>query len=322
MAERICNALDGNSNANGAVALPEAQREAIEQATRAVSPGLMEALGGRNTARDAVSLRVWDKNTVPDPGGVGSRRKAAAEYQTVSGTGEMRSKSFDVRAHKGLYQADEDYLDDAEAGIESLWEDGLAEDFASSRANVIVNGAGTANLFEGMVVNIKDGTAVNYNAYSAANAFQGLFAVKSGVNGALGNESSSGAGDADIQAVNNLIDLVASVPSRWAGGRMVWVMNRRTLAAVRKLRDANGQSLYQANFSGNGQDPMTQEILGYPVLLLDHMPGLNSSAASVPIGFGNLGAYMKFFPRRELSLETFKKPDIYEFYLEAAFRSW
>ena len=199
-----------------------------------------------------------------------------------------------------------------------MFRDGLGMDFGEKRTGTVINGAGTSGLHEGLVVGLKDGSANDYNWYSAANAFQGAWVAKSGANGVLAQESATDAGDADIVLANRLISMVAGIPTRFLAGS-VWLMNRKILAAIRQVRDANGQSLFQANYAGNGQNPMTMELLGFPVILADQMPGLDSTKATIPLGFGNLGEYYKVFPRRDLVLETYRKPDLIQWYLKERF---
>ena len=63
--------------------------------------------------------------------------------------------------------------------------------------------------------------------------------------------------------------------------RGTWLMNRATMAAVRKLKDADGQYLWQAGLA-NGQPPT---LLGRPVLEAVDMP--DPDAGNSPIVFGD-----------------------------------
>lgn len=63
----------------------------------------------------------------------------------------------------------------------------------------------------------------------------------------------------------------------------IWAMNRKTAAAVRKLKDADGRSLWERSLQ-SGQPPM---LLGYPVVIFDDLPDI--AADSLSILFGDFG---------------------------------
>jgi HK97 family phage major capsid protein len=79
-------------------------------------------------------------------------------------------------------------------------------------------------------------------------------------------------------AADQLIDLIYTPKSQFrANGR--FVMNRRTVAAVRKLKDGDGRYLWQP---GTGGDPAT--ILGYPVTEVEDMPDIGTGNAAIAFG--------------------------------------
>ena len=89
----------------------------------------------------------------------------------------------------------------------------------------------------------------------------------------------SGAGDFTADdAGDQLIDLIQAPKSQYrANGR--FVMNRRTVAAVRKLKDADGRYLWQPGLNGEGQT-----IFGYPVTELEDMPDIGVGNAAIAFG--------------------------------------
>ena len=87
----------------------------------------------------------------------------------------------------------------------------------------------------------------------------------------------SGSSANDIGA---LFDVKAALHSELRAGA-VWVMNSSTLAAIEKLRDADGNSLLR-----QGLDAATPErLLGYPVVVFEDMPDIG--ADSLSIAFAN-----------------------------------
>ena len=87
------------------------------------------------------------------------------------------------------------------------------------------------------------------------------------------------AGDfTSVDAGDQLIDLIHTPRSEFRrNGR--FVMNRRTVAVVRKLKDADGRYLWAPGMAG--QDAT---ILGHPVTELDEMPDLAEGQPAVAFG--------------------------------------
>lgn len=84
-------------------------------------------------------------------------------------------------------------------------------------------------------------------------------------------------------AADEVIDLVYSVsaPYRRNG---VFVCNDSTIAAVRKLKDANDQYLWQVSIQSGEPD----RLLGYPVHPDSHVASLGGATGARVIGFGNV----------------------------------
>jgi HK97 family phage major capsid protein len=106
-------------------------------------------------------------------------------------------------------------------------------------------------------------------------------------NSALGKTA---AGTAAITA-DEIIDLIHSVdPAYRSSPNSAIMMNDSTLAAVRKLKDGDGNYLWQM---GNYQAGVPQSILGYPVVVNQAMDSL-ATAKKVML-FGDMS---KFYVRK------------------------
>lgn len=79
-----------------------------------------------------------------------------------------------------------------------------------------------------------------------------------------------------------LIDAAASLPARYLRGA-TWLVSRSAHAALRKLRDRNGQSLWQPALTAGAQET----LLGYPVVIMEGLPELVPGTKSKSIVFGN-----------------------------------
>lgn len=82
---------------------------------------------------------------------------------------------------------------------------------------------------------------------------------------------------------DDLIDAFYSIASEYAANG-AWLMNRKTMAAVRKLRDGDGNLIWQSGLQA-GQPPL---ILGRPVYEGVDMPDPDAEAS--PIVFGDFAA--------------------------------
>ena len=102
-------------------------------------------------------------------------------------------------------------------------------------------------------------------------------------------------GVADAISADALIDLFHDLPGFYAANA-VWGMNRSTVGAVRKMKAADGQYLWQ--------DPISQgnpaTILGRPVVELPDMPSIAANA--LPIMFGDLRQAYRIIDRISLSI--------------------
>lgn len=80
-------------------------------------------------------------------------------------------------------------------------------------------------------------------------------------------------------AADELIDLQESIIDFYQPGAM-WIMNRKTRAAIRKLKDANGRYLLQDDITA----PFGKVLLGKPVYTSDNMPEMEAGKAAIFYG--------------------------------------
>ena len=107
----------------------------------------------------------------------------------------------------------------------------------------------------------------------------------------LGILASSGGAETGITAASataitadELIDLFYSLKSPYRRNA-VWVLNDSTIKAIRKLKDSNGQYLWQPSLTAGTPDT----ILGRPVRTSAYMPAIAASAKT--IAFGDFSYY-------------------------------
>ncbi|MET0171095.1 MAG: phage major capsid protein [Agrobacterium vaccinii] len=145
-------------------------------------------------------------------------------------------------------------LEDAAYDVEGELRTSFAEDFGVKEGAAFVNGDGV-----GKPKGILQAT--------------GIQQVVSGAAATLGTAP------ADL-----LIDAMSKLPSVYAQNG-AWLMNRTTLASIRKLKDAQGAYLWQPSIQVGA--PST--LLGRPIIEAVDMPSI--AAGAFPIVFGDWSGY-------------------------------
>lgn len=169
-------------------------------------------------------------------------------------------------------------LDDAQFDVEAWLANEIAMEFARAEGAAFVTGSGS-NRPKGFV------TGPVSTAGDGTRAFGTLQYIASGADGGF---SSSAPQD-------RLVDLIASLRSPYRQGA-VWVMNARTLAAVRKMKTADGDFLWQAAMSADRADT----LLGYAVVEAEDMPDI--APGSLSIAFGNFRSGYLIAERAETAI--------------------
>jgi len=175
---------------------------------------------------------------------------------------EIVPPSGELYANPAASQA---MLDDAAFDLEAWLASEIASEFGRAEGAAFVNGSGT-NRPKGFL------TQPTSAQEDSARAFGTLQFIGSG--------SATGLGDT---VELTLIEIVHKLKSGHRQGAS-WVMNSKTLAAVRKLKTDDGAFLWQAGLAAGQPD----RLLGYPVVEAEDMPDVAANAC--PIAFGNFKA--------------------------------
>ncbi|WLT07819.1 phage major capsid protein [Bartonella apihabitans] len=103
-------------------------------------------------------------------------------------------------------------------------------------------------------------------------------------------------GSASDITADGLIDLTNDIPSARVTEKSALFMNRKTHAKIRKMKDGQGNYLWQPPFQA--QQPPA--ILGYPTHEMVGMPDV--AANTIPIIFGDMAMGYRIFDRRGISV--------------------
>ena len=246
-------ALSAGSSADGGYLVPQDTEFEIGRRLAEVSP--IRAIAGNRQ----VSTTVYRKPFLITGAAVGWVGETAARAQTDSPT--LAELSFPTMELYAMPAATQPLLDDSAVNIDEWLASEIDTAFAEQEGAAFVSGDGT-NKPKGFL------------AY-------GTVAESSWAWGSLGYVISGAAADFPASNPSNpLLDLVYAVKSGYRqNGR--FVMNRRTQSEIRKMKDANGNYLWQPPAQAGGQ----ASLMGFPLVEAEDMPDIG--AGNFPIAFGD-----------------------------------
>lgn len=239
----------GTEAQGGYVAPPELDR-LIEQRLMASSP-----------MRQIASVRQTSATVFKKPVSMGAASAWAAETgvraETTAPTLDLLE--FPAAELYAMPAATQTLLDDAYADIDEWLADEVEASFSSQESAAFVSGDGT-NKPKGFL---------SYDMIAeASHAWDKIGFILSGAAGAF----------AASNPADRLIDLVYALKSQFRPNAR-FVMNRRTVSAVRKLKDADGNYLWRPGAAGEAAS-----LLGYAVTEIEDMPDIAANSFSVAFG--------------------------------------
>lgn len=239
----------GTENQGGYVAPPELDR-LIEARLMAASP-----------MRQIASVRQTSAMVFRKPVSLGATSAWAAETgaraETTAPTLDLLQ--FPAAELYAMPAATQTLLDDAYADVDEWLADEVEASFAAQESAAFVSGNGT---------NKPKGFLAYDMIAEASHAWSKIGFVLSGADGAF----------ASSDPVDRLIDLVYALKSQFRANAR-FVMNRRTVAAVRKLKDGDDNYLWRPGGAGEAAS-----LLGYPVTEIEDMPDVATGAFSIAFG--------------------------------------
>jgi HK97 family phage major capsid protein len=249
--EQKALSIGGGAGADGGYVAPPELDRLIDQRLAAASP-----MRGIATVRQT-GATVFKKPISVTAAGTGWAAETGERAQTSSPSlALMEFPTAELFANLAATQA---LLDDAFVNIEEWIAAEVEEAFAAQERSAFVSGNGT---------NKPRGFLAYDMVAEASHAWDKIGFVLSGGAGAF----------ATADPVDKLIDL-AYAPKPQFRQNARFVMNRKTVSSVRKLKDADGRYIWQPTMSGTDAT-----ILGYPVTEIEEMPDIAAGSFSVAFG--------------------------------------
>jgi HK97 family phage major capsid protein len=239
----------GTEAQGGYVAPPELDR-LIEQRLMASSP-----------MRQIASVRQTSATVFRKPVSLGTSSAWAAETgsraETTAPTLDLLE--FPAAELYAMPAATQTLLDDAYADVDEWLADEVEASFSAQESTAFVTGDGS-NKPKGLL---------SYDMIAdASHAWDKIGFILSG----------GAAAFAASDPADKLIDLVYALKSQFRANAR-FVMNRRTVSAVRKLKDGDGNYLWRPGGAGEAAS-----LLGYPVTEIEDMPDIAANAFAIAFG--------------------------------------
>ena len=245
-------ALSAGTGADGGYLVPPETETAVNRALKAISP--IRAIASVRQ----VSGNVYKKPFATTGAGTGWVGEAAARPQTTTPT--LAELSFPTMELYAMPAATQVLLDDAAVNIDQWIAEEVRLAFAQQEGQAFVTGDG---------INKPKGFLAYDTIANASWEFGKLGFLSTGVAGAFPASNPS----------DKLIDLIYSVKAGYRANGS-FVLNRSTQATVRKMKDADGQYLWQPAAQPGG----TSTLLGFPVVESEDMPDVAANALAIAFG--------------------------------------
>ena len=249
LAQFEAKALSVGSDPDGGYTAPPELDRMIEQRLRQVSP-----------MREIATVRTTGANVFKKPisltaAGTGWVAETGARSQTSTPT--LALLEFPTSELYANLAATQTLLDDSFINLEDWIASEVEEAFAGQERAAFVNGDG-------------DDKPRGFLDYD-------LVAEGSYVWGKIGYVATGADGGFGTAPVDKLIDLVYAPKTQYRQNAR-FVMNRKTVSAVRKLKDGDDRYIWEPNDAGGST------LLGYPITEIEDMPDIATDAAAIAFG--------------------------------------
>jgi phage major capsid protein, HK97 family len=243
--------LKKSDDSNGGYLVPKEWDRTITDKLKTVSP-LRRLFKVQTTSKPKFS-KLYNMH------GAGSGWGGEEDARTKTDTPTFKSLDFDTGEIYANPAATQQMLDDAEINLEAFLADEVKTEFAVAENKAFISGDGQKGKPTGLLTYAEGGTNATKHPLGA------IKVVKTG--------------NAAAVTADSVIDLVYSLPAEYSQGAG-FMMNRKTLAAVRKLKDGQGNYLWQPSY----QQDQPSTLCGYPVYEVADMPDVAANALCIAFG--------------------------------------
>ncbi|RIA56768.1 phage major capsid protein [Dichotomicrobium thermohalophilum] len=245
-------ALSAGSGADGGYTVPTEVESTIMRALTEVSP--IRAIAGNRQVSSATYKKPFART------GAAAGWVAETGARSETNTPVLEELDFPTMELYAMPAATQTLLDDSAVDIEAWIADEVRIAFAAQENTAFVSGNGTDKP-KGFL----DYTQVADGSWS----WGSIGYIATGVDGDF----------ASTDPEHALFDLIYTLKAGYRGNAS-WVMNRSTQAEVRKIKDGDGNYIWQPATEA-GARPM---LLGFPIVETEDMPSIGSNATAIAFG--------------------------------------
>jgi len=203
---------------------------------------------------------------------------------TETGTPQIERISIPLFELSALPKASQRLLDDSAFDIEGWLAGRIADKFARTEAAAFINGDG---------INKPTGIMNHPQVDDTAWAWGSIGYVPTGIDG-------------DFGSADSIVELVYALGAQYRANAS-FVMNSKTAGRVRKLKDADGRFLWSDGLAAS--EPA--RLLGYPVLIAEDMPDVDTNGAAIAFGDFEAGYTVAERPDLRILRDPFSaKPNV------------
>ena len=250
-------ALSVGSGADGGYLVPPETEAAVIRGVKNISP--IRAIAGNRT----VSATVYKKPFAITGPATGWVAETATRPETNSPT--LAELTFPTMELYAMPSATQTLLDNSAVNIDEWLAEEIGIAFAQQEGTAFVSGDG----------NNKPKGFLSYTKIANGSwSWDKIGYIATGNDGTFDEENPS----------DDLIDLIYSLKSEYRSNAH-WAMNRATQAAIRKIKDADGNYIWAP---GERAD-LSPTLMNYPIAELEDMPNIGSDSYAIAFGDFNRG---------------------------------
>lgn len=210
-----------------------------------------------------------------------------ADETTATGettTPQIERISIPLYELSALPKASQRLLDDSAFDIEGWLAGRIADKFARAEASAFINGDG---------IDKPTGIMTHTQVDDSIWTWGSLGYIPTGVDG-------------DFGSADRIVELVYALGAQYRANAS-FVMNSKTAGRVRKLKDADGRFLWSDGLAA--AEPA--RLMGYPVLVAEDMPDVDSNGAAIAFGDFEAGYTVAERPDLRIMRDPFSaKPNV------------
>ncbi|MCZ4256502.1 phage major capsid protein [Sulfitobacter sp. PR48] len=244
----------------------------VDPQTSETVQSVLNATASIRAIASVVRVEATSFDVLVDHTDVGAGWATEAGPQAETDTPQIDRITIPLHELSALPKASQRLLDDSAFDIEGWLAGRIANKFARAEAQAFINGDGVDKP-RGFLTH----ATVDNDLWSWGN----LGYVPSGVDGSV--------------TADAIIELVYALGAQYRANGS-FVMNSKTTALVRKLKDADGRFLWSDGLAAG--EPA--QLMGYPVLVAEDMPDPGSD--SISIAFGDFAAGYTVAERPDLRI--------------------